>query len=142
MFISSRTPEGSPNHCPVCGHDFKIEASDPPGDAPCPCCGHLVWFTWDGLGDAQVIKPTGELTHPERLDRLFASLMMIRKGTRLVVDLEDVSYLSSAVLGRLINVKKKLGASGVKLRLRGVHPDLREIFRLTRLDEVLEIEAS
>jgi hypothetical protein len=44
MAPSSRTPEGWPNRCPVCGKDVCIEPSTPPGDAPCPHCGHLLWF--------------------------------------------------------------------------------------------------
>ena len=44
MAVSSRTPEGSPNHCPVCGNDVNVEASLPFGDAPCPSCGTLLWF--------------------------------------------------------------------------------------------------
>ena len=41
---SSRTPEGTPNRCPVCQAVICIEPSTPPGDAPCPHCGHLLWF--------------------------------------------------------------------------------------------------
>jgi hypothetical protein len=41
--ISSRTPEGEPFRCPICGLVDRIEASRPPGDAPCPSCGHLIW---------------------------------------------------------------------------------------------------
>jgi PTS system fructose-specific IIA component/PTS system nitrogen regulatory IIA component len=44
MEPSSRTPEGEPNRCPICGHVVAIEPSRPPGDAPCPHCGHLLWF--------------------------------------------------------------------------------------------------
>ena len=44
MTVSSRTPEGAPNHCPVCGNSVRIEPSIPPGDAPCPNCGSLLWF--------------------------------------------------------------------------------------------------
>lgn len=44
MRISSRTPEGTPNRCPVCGHAVCIDPSHPPGDAPCPDCGCLMWF--------------------------------------------------------------------------------------------------
>ena len=44
MTISSRTPEGTPNHCPVCNSDIRIEPSLPFGDAPCPKCGTLLWF--------------------------------------------------------------------------------------------------
>jgi len=44
MEPSSRIPEGDPNRCPICGHDIRVEPSIPPGDAPCPYCGHLFWF--------------------------------------------------------------------------------------------------
>jgi hypothetical protein len=44
MEPSSRTPEGQPNHCPVCGRRVKVEPSRPADDAPCPHCGHLLWF--------------------------------------------------------------------------------------------------
>jgi hypothetical protein len=42
---SSRTPEGDDNLCPVCGHDVRIDPTRPPGDAPCPHCGTLLWFS-------------------------------------------------------------------------------------------------
>ena len=42
--ISSRTPEGRPNRCPVCDGEICVEPSLPPGDAPCPQCGTLLWF--------------------------------------------------------------------------------------------------
>lgn len=44
MTPSSRTPEGEPNRCPFCNKKIRIEPSTPPGDAPCPFCGCLVWF--------------------------------------------------------------------------------------------------
>jgi hypothetical protein len=40
---ASRTPEGDPGICPVCGDCFDVEPSFPSGDAPCPRCGCLVW---------------------------------------------------------------------------------------------------
>lgn len=42
--ISSRTPDGRPNRCPVCDCELCIEPSQPAGDAPCPQCGVLLWF--------------------------------------------------------------------------------------------------
>lgn len=45
MQISSRTPEGFHNRCPVCGKKVCIEPSTfPTRDAPCPTCGHLLSF--------------------------------------------------------------------------------------------------
>ena len=44
MVISSRTPEGVPNRCPICGNSVRTEPSNPFSDAPCNHCGHLLWF--------------------------------------------------------------------------------------------------
>lgn len=48
--IASRTPEGQPNVCPVCGKYVQIEPSSAAGDAPCPYCGSLLWFVATGAG--------------------------------------------------------------------------------------------
>lgn len=45
--ISSRTPEGDSNRCGVCGRRCRVEPSCPSPDAPCPSCGHLLWFRAD-----------------------------------------------------------------------------------------------
>jgi acyl carrier protein len=62
--ISSRTPEGSPNTCPVCHNDISVEPSLPSGDAPCPNCGSLLWFVRDSSEiryyDSRVIGPIRE----------------------------------------------------------------------------------
>lgn len=44
MTPSSRTPEGIPNRCPVCGHDVVIDESGSARDATCPYCGSLLWM--------------------------------------------------------------------------------------------------
>jgi acyl carrier protein len=44
VVASSRTPDGTPNHCPICKQAVQIEPSLPFGDAPCPHCGCLLWF--------------------------------------------------------------------------------------------------
>jgi hypothetical protein len=64
MKPSSRTPEGWPNRCPACGKEVRIEPSIPPGDAPCPNCGHLLWFDPTVVDDAST-NPT------RRLQRVF-----------------------------------------------------------------------
>jgi hypothetical protein len=44
MMPSSRTPEGDRGRCPICRAIVRIEPSSPTRDAPCPCCGSLIWF--------------------------------------------------------------------------------------------------
>ena len=57
MPISSRTPEGESNRCPVCDKDTHTDpATVPTRDAPCPHCGHLLWF--GEPQDPQTISPS------------------------------------------------------------------------------------
>lgn len=66
MFISSRTPEGQPNHCPVCQADVCIEPSPLFGDATCPRCGSLLWF-FNTPSQSFVRKQAGSDQIQERL---------------------------------------------------------------------------
>ena len=58
-------------------------------------------------------------------------------GVRTQIRLEWA--ILSAALGKLINLKKKVSAVKGKLKLCCIHPDLLEVFRITRLDQVFEI---
>ena len=51
MTVSSRTPEGSPSRCPICGKAICLEPSPISDDAPCPHCGCLIWFDVDAQRD-------------------------------------------------------------------------------------------
>ncbi len=59
--------------------------------------------------------------------------------TKIILDFDLVEYLSSAALGKLITINKKVSAAGGKLLLCNIQKDLLEIFRLTRLDQVLTL---
>ena len=51
MTVSSRTPDGLPHRCPICGKRAALEPSHPGGDSVCPSCGHLLWWFRDRFGD-------------------------------------------------------------------------------------------
>jgi anti-anti-sigma factor len=139
MAISSQTPEGQPDRCPVCGSEAKIKPSGLAGDAPCLRCGHLLWFTWEDLGEIEVIKPIENVLRAESLDR-FLDSVLIRPGTHIVLDLTRVRFFSSAVFSKLINLKRRAGAVGGRFSIRNVHPDVLEAMRLTHLDHVFDVE--
>ncbi len=138
MAISSRTPEGRSGRCLVCGADVAIEPSFPGGDAPCPECGHLIWFDLREDGDAQVVLLEGTRLEAGSLNAAFEAAGLLI-GARLVIDFREVQDISSEALGRLISLKREARAFRRKLILRGVSPSLLEVFRLTRLDRVFEI---
>lgn len=43
MDTATRTTEGYPDICPVCGKRMSVNPSDPFGDAVCPHCGVLIY---------------------------------------------------------------------------------------------------
>jgi anti-sigma B factor antagonist len=57
----------------------------------------------------------------------------------LVLDFTNVKFLSSAVLGLLIRVSKKVYERDGQLRLCNINPKIYEIFKITRLTKVFDI---
>lgn len=59
---------------------------------------------------------------------------------KIILDFTNVEYLSSAALGKLTAMSKKVKAVGGKLRLCSIRPDIYEVFQLTRLNTMLDIK--
>lgn len=68
MNVSSRTPEGEANACHICGKRVVLEPSRPPGDAPCPSCGNLLWFSDEPRSARTRMKPKGHSFPTENMD--------------------------------------------------------------------------
>src|SRR5688500_13749757 len=79
MVPSSRTPEGSPNRCPVCGNFLVIEPSQPLGDAPCPTCGHLLWFLGEDLSLSELRQAADAQLLRNQLDHLLSRLPPVHR---------------------------------------------------------------
>jgi hypothetical protein len=73
--ISSRTPEGESNVCPVCQSPVRVEPSRIFGDAQCPACGSLLWFYVAG-GDARIF----ERDQGEQIESRWTALIAERLG--------------------------------------------------------------
>ena len=58
---------------------------------------------------------------------------------KIVLDFTSVEYLSSAALGKLITMDKKVKAVGGQLRLCSIRPDIYEVFAITRLNKLFDI---
>ena len=58
---------------------------------------------------------------------------------QLVLDLCDVQHVSSAALGELIKLKRKVVGMSGRLKIKNLQPDLLEVFRITRLDQVFDM---
>ena len=110
MEPSSRTPEGEPNFCPVCGHLVQIEPSRPPGDAPCPYCGHLLWFveatTYESL---DFVPPDAVIRRMEVTDKLAAIATLVNR-LHATGNLRQDTV--EAVIASMVR-REELGSTGV-----------------------------
>ena len=60
--------------------------------------------------------------------------------TKLVLDFQNVEYLSSKMLGKLMALYKRIQAEKGGLAICNVRRDLREVFEVTQLDKVLNLQ--
>ncbi|MBY0231381.1 MAG: STAS domain-containing protein [Gemmataceae bacterium] len=58
---------------------------------------------------------------------------------KLLLNFSNVEYLSSAALGKLITLNKKLQGVGGKLILCNIDPQIFEVFEITKLDKFFKI---
>ena len=58
---------------------------------------------------------------------------------RLLLNFSNVEYMSSAALGKLITLNKKVQAAGGKLVLCNIIPQIKEVFEITKLNKLLNI---
>ena len=58
---------------------------------------------------------------------------------KILLDFDNVEYLSSAALGKLITLDKKVKNAKSKLRLCSIKPDIYEVFQITKLTKLFQI---
>ena len=98
------------------------------------------------LGDALVVhfldsKITGELAISGLGNELY-TIVGRPDCQKLVLDFSNVEFLSSAMLGKLVSIKRKMNEKDGILRLCGVCPTIRLVFKFTHLDTIFDIRES
>jgi anti-sigma B factor antagonist len=63
-----------------------------------------------------------------------------RDCKKFLLNFGNVEYLSSAALGKLIALNKKIKGIGGKLVLCNINDGIREVFEITRLDKFIPIQ--
>lgn len=94
-------------------------------------------------GDITVVRfADGKILDASNIEELGAQLFnLVEKENRkkLLLNFQNVEFLSSAALNKLIILDKKTkGASG-KLKLCSLRPEILEVFVITRLNQLFEI---
>lgn len=85
-----------------------------------------------------VISFSGDLDLNDR-DRLVESLRPLAEVKAPLVDLSEVTYLDSTVLGCLIGLNKRVRQRGNRLSIIVSEPRILKIFAMTKLNSVFDI---
>jgi len=78
----------------------------------------------------------------DRIGQLLFGLVTEKADRRITLDLENIQYLTSTVLGHLLVLHKRLAIGGGHLSLENVKPTVSEVLRVTQLDQVLDVRGS
>ena len=140
MTESPQPVQDAPNLCPACGEPFVPDPASPEEEGPCPHCRHPVWFVRRARDEAVVLTfLTGLVSGSESLGRLDEVTAAMGNAPRVVVNLSQMRFISSMFLGMLVALNRRIVAAKAALRLCGLRPGEREVFRATRLDTVFDI---
>ena len=94
-------------------------------------------------GNATIMRFSDEKILEEQEIRALQDTIMtvIEQAERinLILDFGNVCFLSSAVLGLLIRVCKRIYEGDGQLGLCNIHPKIYEIFKITRLTKTFDI---
>lgn len=82
-----------------------------------------------------------ELTQDEGADQLANLLLELAEtgATHFVLDVQNVQYMDTTCLGCLVQALNNLSARGGRIALASLNLNVKDVFKLTRLDRVFPI---
>lgn len=101
----------------------------------------LTSYAKDGI--LTIVFDDARILDEAKLEELGKDLLeMLNKTTeeRVILDFRNVKFMSSSMLGKLVQTHKKCGEFKVKLKLASIDPEIRQVFKITKLDKLFEIE--
>lgn len=84
-----------------------------------------------------------KIIDPEAIQELGQELFdLVERDDRkkLVLNFENVEFLSSAALGKLITFEKKAKRNDSELILTNISPEIFQVFAITNLDKLFQIK--
>ena len=96
-------------------------------------------------GETLVLRITDDrLTDEAQLQRMYDDVVeLLNKSTeqQVVMDFSPVQFMSSSMLGKLVNINKKCKEFKVKLKLSGISSEILQVFKITKLNKVFDIHS-
>ena len=90
----------------------------------------IVTFAEERIVDEEQIRELRESFEP---------IIAKNQDKELILNFVNVKFMTSALLGLLVRVHKKVCELGGRLRLSNLDPNLRKVFEITQLTKIFEI---
>ncbi len=100
--------------------------------------GHLIIQNYDRIVLVSVVKD--RLLDPPVITAISTELMdLLERHAKpsIVIDMANVAYLSSAMVGKIIALYKGVTAAKGRMAIAGVKPDLMALFKITQIDRLI-----
>ena len=95
------------------------------------------------VGDVTVVRfrdhKIVEDINIQQLGQEMFQLVEVDNRDKLLLNFSSVDFLSSAALGKLITLDKKMKAHGGSLKLSNIRPEIYEVFAITKLNRLFDI---
>ncbi|MDX1591401.1 MAG: STAS domain-containing protein [Balneolaceae bacterium] len=93
-------------------------------------------MTIEKIGDNE-LRLTGRF---DASQEEYAKEELQKYSDSLILDMEELNYISSMGLSVLVNTYKRLKENEKSVRLKNMNSHVRDVFKYTRLDQLFEIE--
>ena len=91
--------------------------------------GNTITAAFDGRLDTVAAQQIAETIEP----------LMQHADRNVILDCEKMPFISSSGLRIFLKIRKEVAAKGGKMCLKNVCPDVLQVFKMTKLDDIFEI---
>jgi anti-sigma B factor antagonist len=88
------------------------------------------------------VKLTGDIytEQGDELQQVFDSIVE-KNPKEVVIDLVELKSITSSGIGKIVYLYKELNPKGGKIRIIGVNDTIMQIFKIVKLDKLMEIQS-
>ena len=96
------------------------------------------------VGDVTVVRFVDQkildVAKIQQLGQELFDLVEVDGRNKILLNFTSVEFLSSAALGKLITLDKKVKGQGGALKLSNIRPEIYEVFAITKLNKLFDIK--
>jgi anti-sigma B factor antagonist len=100
-------------------------------------------ITVTGPDDKKVVSLKGDIYIDQADELLYTFNDIIKKGPKeVLLDIDGLKSITSSGIGKIVFLYKELQKKNGTLRIQGANKTIMEIFKIVKLDKLIEIQGA